>query len=119
MSALRWKDITLAESSEMFFGDYGINQGIKIPEHQETYAVANHIRALLDLLQWGHFTVAQGMNKDFICNSDYDMEVFSKVISMKVLENWTEINHFMEKEYFMKWVKYRNKYVKSSKVIEV
>lgn len=106
-SALRWENITFAESKEMFFGSYGINYGVKIPEHKETYAVADHIRALLDLLELGHFTAAQGMNKDFICNPAYDEEIFGKVYSMRVLDNWEDINLFMEKEYFMQWVRFR------------
>lgn len=106
-SALRWENITIAESKEMFFGSYGINYGVKIPEHKEIYAVADHIRALLDLLELGHFTAAQGMNKDFICNPAYDEEIFGKVYSMRILDNWEDINLFMEKEYFMQWVRYR------------
>jgi len=52
-----------------------------IPEHEENYAVANHIRALLDLLEMGNFSLAQGMNRDFICNDDYNGEVFEKILS--------------------------------------
>ncbi len=47
------------------------------------FNVANHIRALLDLLYIGNFTVAQDMNKDLICNPKYDKEIFDKVIMMK------------------------------------
>ena len=98
----------MRETEDSFFGEYGIEYNKKIPEHYELYATANHIRALLDLLEEGNFSVAQGMNKDFICNSKYDAEVFDKVYSMKTLENWNDINKFMEREYKMKWVKYRN-----------
>lgn len=109
-SALKWEKITFAESSVMFFGDYGINAGISIPEHDGTYYVADHIRALLDLLQWGHFSVAQGMNNDFIGNPKYDIEIFKKVYLMKCLGHWKDIDSFMEKEYMMKWVRFK-KYV--------
>lgn len=103
-SALRWKDITIADTDEMFFGDYGITIGVPIPKHYGPYAVADHIRALLDLLQWGDYAEAQGMNNDFICNSDYDLEVLQKVWAMRVLPNWGQIDAFMGKEYLMKWV---------------
>ena len=36
-----------------------------IPEHTETFNVANHIRSLFDLFEQGNFGIAQGMNKDF------------------------------------------------------
>ena len=51
----------------------------------QKFAVANHIRALLDLLELGNFGLAQGMNKDFIGNDDYADEVFDKVAMMKTL----------------------------------
>lgn len=106
-SALRWKDLTIADTENMFFGDYGITMGVPVPEHYGPYVVANHIRALLDLLQWGNFATAQGMNDDFICNPDYDMEVFQKVWSMRILHNWEQIDAFMGKEYRMKWIRFK------------
>lgn len=105
-SSIQWKQPHIRESKGSLFGDYGIEANKSIPEHTETYNVANHIRALLDLLEEGNFAVAQGMNRDFICNSDYDMEIFDRVYSMRHLDNWNDINKFMEKEYLMKWVNY-------------
>lgn len=63
-SALQWEFPFCRDSRDSVFGDYGI-------EHKGTYDVANHIRALLDLLEMGRFTAAQGMNKDYICNDKY------------------------------------------------
>jgi hypothetical protein len=107
MSALKWENITIRESNDMFFKDYGIEQGHTIPNHSGTYAVANHIRALLDLLELGNFAVAQGMNKDFICNPAYDNEIMEKIYSMRTLPNWKEIDSFTGKEYRMKWLKFK------------
>lgn len=106
VSALRWKDLTWVESESMFFKEYGIEVNKSIPEHTGKYYVANHIRACLDLLQLGKFSVIQGMNNDFICNSRYDNEVFMKVYSMRVLGNWNEINEFMKHEYKVKWLNF-------------
>ena len=106
-SALRWKDIAFGNTDTAFFGDYGIEYGKRIPEHVETYAVANHIRALLDLLEQGNFSTAQGMNRDFICNDSYNGEVFSKVYSMNILPNWNQIDGFMTREYYNKWMRYK------------
>ena len=105
--ALNWNAIHELDSSDMFFKDYGIETDKPIPEHSEKYCVANHIRALLDLLQQGMFSITQGMNNDFICNEAYDSEIFSKVYSMQSLGNWELIDNFMMKEYKMKWINYK------------
>jgi hypothetical protein len=108
-SALRWKDITFRDTDKAFFGRYGIEYGKRIPEHEGTYAVANHIRALLDLLEMGNFSTAQGMNRDFICNDDYSGEIFERVSSMRALPNWEQIDAFMAREYYNKWVNFKKK----------
>ena len=108
-SALQWEKPNIRESEHSFFGDYGIEQDVTIPEHAETYAAANHIRALLDLLELGKFSVAQGMNRDFICNDRYTEEIFDKVYSMKSLPGWHEIDRFMGREYYGKWLNYKRR----------
>jgi hypothetical protein len=106
-SALKWEKLTYNESESSVFGDYGIEQHTDIPEHDGTYAVANHIRALLDLLELGNFSAAQGMNKDYICNDGYDAEVFEKVAMMIKLPQWDIIDCFMGSEYYSKWIDYK------------
>lgn len=106
-SSIQWKKPHILESEESLWGDYGIEKNKKIPEHEEKYNVANHIRALLDLLFIGNFTIAQGMNKDFICNDKYDNEIFDKVILMIDLPYWERIDQFMTKEYLKKWINYK------------
>ena len=108
-SALRWENITFRDTETAFFKDYGIEPQKRIPEHDETYAVANHIRALLDLLETGKFSVAQGMNADFICNDAYTEEIFNKVSMLRSLPNWPEIDRFMGREYHAKWLKYKRR----------
>lgn len=107
-SALKWEKLTIRDSEEMFFGDYGIEQGHHIPNRTDVYAVANHIRALLDLLEMGNFAVAQGMNEDFICNPAYDAEIMEHIYCMRVLPNWKEIDAFVGKEYRMKWIRFKS-----------
>lgn len=108
-SSLRWENITMQDTDDSFFKDYGIEYNKSIPNHDETYAVANHIRAVLDLLEIGKFQLAHGMNKDFIGNDDYNEEVFSRVSSMKILPNWSEIDSFMGREYYSKWLDYKRR----------
>lgn len=108
-SAIQWKTLLLRDSEQSLFGSYGIKQGISIPEHNETYNVANHIRALLDLLELGKLSIAQGMNKDFICNDDYTEEIFNQVFKMRALRHWSDIDRFMGKEYYSKWLDYKER----------
>lgn len=105
-SAIQWDFPKVKESTGSLYGDYGIEQHKRIPEHTGEFNVANHIRAILDLLEAGLFSIAQGMNNDFISNSEYDNEIFDKIYEMKSLDNWQEISDFMAKEYKMKWIKY-------------
>lgn len=109
-SALQWDYPHILESNNSLWGDYGIEHDKTIPEHDSKYNVANHIRALLDLLYEQKFTVAQGMNNDFICNAQYDLEIFKKVAMMKKLSYWNNIDLFMKKEYGKKWVYFKEKY---------
>ena len=108
-SALKWRDITFMDTETAFFKDYGIEFHKRVPEHDETYPVANHIRAILDLLETGKFSVAQGMNNDFICNDSYTEEVFDMVATMKSLPHWAKIDSFMGREYYSKWLDYKKR----------
>ena len=106
-SSLQWDDISLLDTKDSIFDDYGIEKNKTIPEHKEKYNVANHIRAILDLLYLGNFTVAQGMNKDFLVTKEYNKEIFGKVLLMLNLPHWNLIDEFMTKEYLKEWVNYK------------
>ncbi len=109
-SGLRWENLSFRESEQSILGDYGIEQHRIIPflSETETYNVANHIRALLDLLYEGDFSVAQGMNENFICTDEYDEEIFGKVLLLKGSPKWNSISDFMLSEYKDKWKDYLN-----------
>ena len=106
-SGIQWSNLRLLESDGSLYGDYGIEKDKTIPEHEELFNVANHIRALLDLLIQGNFSTAQGFNDDYICNEMYDEEVFDKVSVLRVNDNWEEIDRFMGREYYSKWLDYK------------
>ena len=108
-SSLIWTPIKFYESDDFIWKDYGIEKNVSIPEHHNTYSVANHIRALLDLLYLGNFATAQGMNENYIGNNRYDEEIFSQVYRMKELTHWKKIDDFMMKEYRGKWNKYKKR----------
>ena len=111
-SALRWKDLTLRDTEQSIFGEWGIEYDKKIPNHVELYSTANHIRALIDLIAEGNFSVAQGMKEDFICNDDYTSVVFEKVLMLKTLPHWKQVDAFMGKEYGCQWLGYKEGAVK-------
>lgn len=102
-SAIQWENPTIMESDGSIYGDYGIEKNRTIPEHNEKYNVANHIRALLDLIQSGNFSLAQGMKNDYICCDEYNDEIFSQVYKLNKDDKWEKINDFMEKEYKRSW----------------
>lgn len=107
--AIQWERLTLLDSENSIFGDYGIEPNKEVHGRTERLNVANHIRALLDLLQQGKFSIAQGMKEDFICHDEYTEEVFEKVVLLKNEENWSAIDRFMGKEYFSEWLEYKKR----------
>jgi len=107
-NALRWVDLSLGETATSVFGDYGIEQNVYIDRLGYSMPVANHIRALLDLIQQGKFSVAQGMRRKIIDNDEYDTEIFEKVLLLKDQPNWPEIFQFMGKEYGSKWYRFND-----------
>jgi hypothetical protein len=106
-SGLRWVDLTIRDSEDSVYGDWGIELNKQIPGHDELFHVANHIRAILDLMAEGNFAVAQGMKEDYICNDDYTSLVFELVNLLRHSENWTAIDAFMLKEYGDEWSAHR------------
>lgn len=106
-SGIQWNNLKLLDSKESIFADYGIEVNKKIPGHDKLFNVANHIRALLDLLLQGNFSLAQGMRDDFICNEKYTKEIFNKVFLLKNEAHWNEIDKFMSKEYMSEWIDFK------------
>ncbi|MCL2126579.1 MAG: hypothetical protein FWH33_11435 [Oscillospiraceae bacterium] len=109
ITALQWENPKINDSKNSIFAEYGIEECSVVPEHEGTFATANHIRALLDLLELGCYSLAQGMNHDFICNDQYTEELFGKVTMMRHLPHWSEIDRFMGSEYYGKWLDYKRK----------
>ena len=106
-SAIQWEHPKMSESDGSLYGEYGLEPGHCIPGHEGRFVVANTLRALLDLLYEGNFSLAQGANEDFICNDKYDIEFFNQVYLMRDFCKWSEIDAFMSKEYRTKWLKFK------------
>lgn len=108
-SSLDWNKLSFKNIRDSFFGTYGIETNKEIPFHKGQYNVANHIRALLDMLLEEQFCYAQGMRDDYICTSEYNTEIFEKVQELHPLSAWKEIDSFMSREYFMEWIHYKKR----------
>lgn len=105
-SALSWKNPNVKNTSMGVFGDYGIELNDKVPENPGKHYVANHIRACLDLIEEGRFSVVQCMKEDFICNDKYNDEIFAQVAKLRNASNWEDVRRFMKKEYRSAWLDY-------------
>lgn len=108
-SALDWQKVYTMESNGSLFGNYGIESNRSIPEHSGTYYVANHIRAILDLMYEERFGCIQGMKEDFIVTDNYNEEIFElvdKLINHSTPDKANRIKEFMCREYRLEWVDY-------------
>ncbi len=105
-----WLNLHLKESKGSLWGDYGIEGPKTIPDNTRKYYVANHIRALLDMLFEQNFLDAQGMRTDYIGDDKYYDELFRQVMKMKDLPYWPDVDVFMEKEYLLLWLNFKTRY---------
>lgn len=115
-SSLSWNlgDISFADSSQSIFGDWGITVGspVRVPDQaNRRFNIADHLRALLDMLAAGRFPWIVGMREEFICNEEYTPVLFEQVSKLRGSEKWDAIDQFMAKEYGRDWLYYRNEAV--------
>lgn len=108
-SALQWSQLRMANSEDSVFGDWGITRdsSVRVPEHEgRRFNIANHVRAVLDMIEHGRLSVAQGMRKDYIGNDAYNVEIFPRVWLLRGTDNWPNVDRFMRKEYGLAWLKF-------------
>ena len=110
-SALYWDDnnIDFRESNDSIFGDWGIELNKHIPEHDGTYAVADDLRSILDLMVSGSTRYLIGFRDDFICTDKYNEEFMEKVWMLKGTEHWKDIDARMRSEFMQLWVDFHKK----------
>lgn len=105
-SALQWDEPRMLESEDSPWGDWGIEapSAARVPHHEgQALNIANHVRALADMIASHRFTVAQGASEEFLDGDDYDEDIFSHIIMLKGQPDWEEIDAFMRKEYRLAW----------------
>lgn len=83
------------------------------------FAVANHIRACLDLLSWGDFGTPGGMREHFLADDGYAPVVFAQVKKLAGSAGWDRVDAFMEQEYRLLWTKYRREEMLSGRTRDV
>lgn len=104
-SSIDWSKAKFEDSDDSVFGDWGLYAG-DVPEHG-TVMIADHIRALLDMLEHGYFGSAQGMRESFINNEAYTPIIFEMVMKLRESDRWAQIDSFMGKEYLCDWLDYK------------
>ena len=106
-TTLDWSKTKWGETDNNIFGTYGIIKSYSSYLNKGCF-VANPIRVALDEFINNSFGYLQGsLRKDFILNDKYNLEFFNKVIKLKDLPHWKEIDKFMEKEYMLGWLNYK------------
>jgi transcriptional regulator with XRE-family HTH domain len=92
-------------------GAWGIDNNVEIPTFgngkPKKYKVANHLRALLDMLYYNRLLSAQGMKHDYIVTDEYNKVFFQKVKLLLALAHWSEIDQLMDNEFGVEWRKYK------------
>jgi hypothetical protein len=111
-SAIDWPSVTFEDSDFSVFGEWGLYLG-EVPSHGPMM-VADHLRALLDMINNGYFGSAQGMRENIINNEIYSPVIFQMVWSLMGHPNWTQIDAFMGKEYLCDWLDFKEEVFKSA-----
>lgn len=101
--SLDWNNINIKDSKNSIYKDYGIEKNKTIPFNKEKNNVANHIRAILDLMIDGKTDFLKNMRKDFLLD-EYKEEIFKQVYKLRNNKNWSDINKLMENEFLLNWL---------------
>jgi len=107
-TSIHWEDnyIVFKDTDDSIFGDWGIEYNKSIPFHEERFAVANDLRAVLDMMIDDRLKFLKGFRNDWFCTDEYNQEFFSQVIKLKSQPNWNGINTLMKKEFMWDWDSY-------------
>jgi hypothetical protein len=106
-SAINWNDVPLSDSDNSVYAESDIY--LQQLQTGEVRFVANHMRAVLDLIEQGYFSAAQGMRDNFIGNERYTPEILNKVFMLQDKKNWPQIDAFMGREYLCDWLNYKRR----------
>lgn len=91
----------MQDSDNSIFKDYGIY------ETDKGY-VANHLRAILDLMEQGQCDYLKGFKNDFLTSDKYDRELMIQAKKLRHNKNWEDIDYLLGEEYREKWLEVKN-----------
>ena len=92
------------ETDNSFYKDFGIEKHII---KGKNYNIANHLRAILDLIINKKFGYLKGFKNDFIVVDDYDTIFFDNVYKLRNSKIWNDVDNLMKNEYMLKWIYYK------------
>ena len=109
-SSLTWNKLRLHESDDSVMKEKGIEKDVYVRELGGRYNVANHIRAIADLLDDGDYVTAEGMRNDYLDDDRrFDRTLFEYVYALRKTKSdrdWWRISLRVEQEYMLKWLKF-------------
>ena len=109
-SSLTWNKLRLHESDDSVMKEKGIEKDVYVRELGGRYNVANHIRAIADLLDDGDYVTAEGMRNDYLDDDRrFDSTLFEYVYALKETKSecdWWRISLRGEQDYMLKWLKF-------------
>lgn len=100
-----WLNLKEVESSESVLGDWGIESGLN-PVTNQPIKKANHIRAILDILEGRVDTPIEWLYQfkhDFISTDEYDELIVEKASLLKESSNWEKIDLLMKSTFPLLW----------------
>jgi hypothetical protein len=106
-SSVDWARASFWDTQDSVYHEWGIYQ-CEVPGKGVVMA-ADHVRAVLDLIEKGYFSSAQGMRDELISNERYTSLIFEKVSELCGSEGWPSIDAFMGKEYLCDWLAYKER----------
>ena len=110
MSSLDWNKVKYLESKDSIFEDYGIEVGYSNEELGLQHVnKANYIRACLDLLEHGKYSVLKNFMSKWLDTDlqELQTEIFNQVFKLSSSSNWDQVDDFMDHEYLMNWVRFK------------
>ena len=109
-SSLQWNILTLHESEDSVLKEKGIERDVYVKELDGMYNVANHIRAIADLLDDRDYVTAEGMRNDYLDDDRrFERTLFEYVYALRKTKSerdWWRISLRVEQEYMLKWLKF-------------
>lgn len=107
-TSLNWKKASILDAEDSIYGKYGIETPKINPYNSalSKYPVANHIRAILDILESGEVGKAYDAEV-YLSNPEYHEELFQKVMCLYGVNHWEKIDRLMRDEFQAEWVRYK------------